>query len=53
MRTNSVEALVLLVSVLALLSLAPMAEAQVATPNYVILDTERSSTMQRELQKAA
>ena len=53
MRTSSVEAVVLLMSVLALLSLAPMAEAQVATPDYVLLDTERTSTMQQELQVAA
>ena len=53
MRTSSVEAVVLLISVLALLSLAPMAEAQVATPDYVLLDTERTSTLQQELQAAA
>ena len=53
MRTNSVEALVLLVSVLAFMSLAPMAEAQVAAPNYLVLDTERTGTMQQELQEAA
>ena len=49
MRTSAVEAVVLL----ALLSLAPMAEAQVAAPDYVFLDTERTSTLQRELQEAA
>ena len=49
MRTSSVVAVVLLV----LLSLAPMAEAQVAAPDYVFLDTERTSTLQRELQEAA
>ena len=53
MRTSSVEAVVLLVSVLTLLSLAPMAEAQVAAPDYVFLDTEQTSTLQRELQEAA
>ena len=53
MRTRSDEAVVLLISVLALLSLAPMAEAQVATPDYVVLDTERTSTMQEELQTVA
>ena len=53
MRTNSVEALVFFISVLALLSLAPMAEAQVGPPDYVVLDTERTSTMQQELQEAA
>ncbi len=53
MRTNSVEALVFFISVLALLSLAPTAEAQVAPPDYVVLDTERTSTMQQELQEAA
>ena len=50
MRTSSVEAVVVLVSVVALLSLAPMAEAQVAAPDYVFLDTEQTSTLQRELQ---
>ena len=49
MRTSAVEAVVLL----ALLSLAPMAEAQVAAPDYVFLDTEQTSTLQRELQEAA
>ena len=49
MRTSSVVAVVLL----ALLSLAPRAEAQVAAPDYVFLDTERTSTLQRELQEAA
>ena len=53
MRTNSEEAVVLLISVLALLSLAPIAEAQVGPPDYVVLDTERTSTMQQELQEAA
>ena len=53
MRTSSVEAVVVLVSVVALLSLAPMAEAQVAAPDYVFLDTEQTSTLQRELQEAA
>ena len=53
MRTISVEALVLVMSVLALMSLASVAKAQVATPDYVVLDTERTSTMQRELQEAA
>ena len=53
MRTNSVETRVLLMSVLALMSLAPIAEAQVATTDYVVLDTERTSTMQQELQAAA
>ena len=33
--------------------LAPMAEAQVATPDYLFLDTEQTSTLQRELQEAA
>ena len=33
--------------------LAPMAEAQVATPDYVFLDTQQTSTLQRELQEAA
>ena len=47
MRTSSVAV------VLALLSLAPMAEAQVAAPDYVFLDTDRTSTLQRELQEAA
>ena len=47
MRTSSVAA------VLALLSLAPMAAAQVAAPDYVFLDTEKTSTLQRELQAAA
>ena len=47
MRTSSVAA------VLALLSIAPMAEAQVAAPDYVFLDTEKTSTLQRELQAAA
>ena len=49
MRTSSVAAVVLL----ALLSLAPMAAAQVAAPDYVFLDTEKTSTLQRELQEAA
>lgn len=53
MRTNAVEALVLLISVLAPLSFAPMAEAQGATPDYVVLDTEKTNTMQQELQEAA
>lgn len=53
MRTNSVGALALLISGFALMSLAPMAEAQVATPDYLVLDTERTGTMQEELQKAA
>ncbi len=53
MRTNSVEALVLLLSILAFMSLAPMAEAQVAAPDYLVLDTERTGTMQQELQEAA
>ena len=47
MRTSSVAA------VLALLSLAPMAAAQVTAPDYVFLDTEKTSTLQRELQAAA
>ena len=47
MHTSSVAA------VLALLSLAPMAAAQVAAPDYVFLDTEKTSTLQRELQEAA
>ena len=38
---------------LALLALAPMAAAQVAAPDYVFLDTEKTSTLQRELQAAA
>ena len=33
--------------------LAPMAEAQVATPDYLFLDTAQTSTLQRELQEAA
>jgi len=33
--------------------LAPMAEAQVATPDYLFLDTVKTSTLQRELQEAA
>ena len=37
MHTDSVEALVLSISVLALVSLAPMAEAQVAAPDYLAL----------------
>ena len=49
MRTGSVEAVVLL----ALLSLAPMAEAQVAAPDYVFLDTEQTSTLQYEIAEAA
>ena len=53
MRTDSVEARVLSLSVLALVSLAPTAEAQVAAPDYVVLDTERTGTMQQELQEAA
>ena len=53
MHTNSVHTLVLPISVLALMSLAPLAEAQVATPDYLLLDTERTSTMQQELQDAA
>ena len=53
MRTGSVEDVVSMVSVLVLLSLAPMAEAQVAAPDYVFLDTEQTSTLQRELQEAA
>ena len=53
MRTGSVEDVVLMVSVLVLLSLAPMAEAQVAAPDYVFLDTAQTSTLQRELQEAA
>ncbi len=53
MYTNSVKALVLSVSVFALMSLAPRAEAQMAAPDYLVLDTERTGTMQRELQEAA
>ena len=49
MRTSSVAAVVLL----ALLSLVPMAAAQVTAPHYVFLDTEKTSTLQRELQEAA
>ncbi len=33
--------------------LAPLAEAQVATPDYVFLDTQQTGTLQRELQEAA
>ena len=33
--------------------LAPTAEAQVATPDYVFLDTQQTGTLQRELQEAA
>ena len=33
--------------------LAPMAEAQVATPDYLFLDTVQTGTLQRELQEAA
>ena len=47
MRTSSVAA------ALALLLLAPMAEAQVPAPDYVFLDTEKTSTLQLELQAAA
>ena len=50
MRTSSVKGVLLLI---ALLSLAPMAEAQVAGPDYVFLDTDKTSTLQRELQEAA
>ena len=53
MRTNSVNSLVVSLSVLALMSLALTAEAQVATPDYLVLDTERTGTMQQELQEAA
>ena len=53
MHTNSFGTRVLPLSVLALMSLAPLAEAQVTMPDYVLLDTERTSTMQRELQDAA
>ena len=35
------------------MSLAPLAEAQVTTPDYLVLDTERTDTMQQELQEAA
>ena len=42
-----------LATLLALLSLAPLAEAQVAAPDYVFLDTEQTSTLQRELREAA
>ena len=49
MRTSSVAAVVLF----ALLSVAPLAEAQVAAPDYVFLDTDQTSTLQRELQEAA
>ncbi len=38
---------------LALLSLALLAEVQGAAPDYVFLDTEKTSTLQRELQEAA
>ena len=34
-------------------SLAPMAEARVATPDYLFLDTVQTGTLQRELQEAA
>ena len=33
--------------------LAAMAEAQVATPDYLFLDTQQTGTLQRELQEAA
>ena len=65
MRTSSVEAVVLLVSVLTLLSLAPMAEAQVAAPQilekvfdpepieYLLLATAQTATLQDEIAEAA
>ena len=42
-----------LATILALLSLSLPAGAQVAAPDYVFLDTEKTSTLQRELQEAA
>lgn len=42
-----------LATILALLSLSLLAEAQVPAPDYIFLDTEKTSTLQRELQEAA
>ena len=53
MDTHSIEARILSISVFALISLTPVAEAQVASPDYLVLDTERTGTMQQELQEAA